>query len=317
MPKPPFPNAIRAVIGFVIGLIVTLIIVGVVRKLVWGLDIYLLGSDLGIIKLGFLDKLFSGFFWDDQATFMFGMFGGALGFLWGAGATYDFAAEDMYAPKAKALTNSYIPLDPDAPQDVNNPLLALLPAFGGIGAAVVILAICILWILAVIELAAIPVGFTVLGFVAIGAALRAAMGEKVTFSTSSLVIITILTLIGFGMDLNVLPQIFPSEAKTQVTNPDAELTEFSDIDFNFLGIVNLENESKAYIFAFYSLFILFNIVGIGATLGIVFFFLNKLIANAQVQPAEPVDDSQFFPLKIATFFTDWALDILKSVSFQR
>jgi hypothetical protein len=303
MPKPPFPNAGRAVVGFVFGLVLTAIIVGLVRWLVWGLDVY------------FIPTLTSGWFWDDQATFMFVMLGGALGFLWGAGAVYDFAEEGMDGGgEVKALAAPRIPLDPDAPQDVTNPLVALMPAFGGITFVVVILAICILWIVAVIQLSAIPVGFTVLGLVAISAGLRLAMGEKVSFSTNSLVIIGLLTLMGFGMDANVLPNIFPSEARTQLSNPDAERTEFSEIDFNFVGLVELESTNKAYLFVFFSLFVLFNIVGIAATLGIVVYFLNKFILGAQAQPAQPLDDSQFFPLKIATFFTDWALDILNGVT---
>jgi hypothetical protein len=136
MPQPPKPNAGRAVIGFVIGLVIGLVVVGMVR-FIQGLDVFAIAA---------LDFLFAGNFWDDEATFMFAMLFGALGFVWGAGALYDFSKE---AEQSRAI-QPRIPIDPDAPKVNTSPVMALLGAFPSMGTSIAVM------VLAAVILVLIP-----------------------------------------------------------------------------------------------------------------------------------------------------------------
>jgi hypothetical protein len=127
LPPPPPPNAGRAVIGFPIGGIALLVITAVVRFFVHGMDSYLIN-----VKL--VDKLFAGWFWEDEATLMIFLLGGAIGFMWGAGMFYDFSSAP--APKSKVAR---IPVDPDAPPDLDRNLIA--PLFEAIPSVLVVIVV--------------------------------------------------------------------------------------------------------------------------------------------------------------------------------
>ncbi|HLA42697.1 MAG TPA: hypothetical protein VJZ27_04645 [Aggregatilineales bacterium] len=131
MPRPPRPNAGRAIIGFVLGMIISIVIVGIVRLVVWGIGFY-------AVPVEIMNNFFAGWFWEDEATLMWAMFGGVMGFVWGSGALYDFSVEAESTRKARTR----IPLDPDAPRDLTAsplaPLMEALPSVIFVVAAIVI-----------------------------------------------------------------------------------------------------------------------------------------------------------------------------------
>lgn len=125
MPKPPafliLPGFFRAIAGFIIGLVVTLLVVGLIRQNLLGTPMYLIGLEF-LNDIPFLgDK---GAFWNDQGTFMFAMFGAALGYLWGAGAIHGSVPTKL--PQRAIVPR--IPSDPDAPRVSTNPLAPLMGA---------------------------------------------------------------------------------------------------------------------------------------------------------------------------------------------
>ncbi len=137
MPRPPQPNAIRALLGFPIGMIGLLLVLGIFRHFVQGIDAYLVPVEL-------LDGFFAGWFYEDEATLMFAILGGAFGFVWGSGATYDFEKEASFREDADAqpglMRLPYIPADPDAPQTPSrNPLMPILGALPGLALVSVVL----------------------------------------------------------------------------------------------------------------------------------------------------------------------------------
>ncbi|MFP4321190.1 MAG: hypothetical protein ACLFTK_01920 [Anaerolineales bacterium] len=137
MPRPPRPNIMRALLGFPLGLVVMLLVVGFFRHFVQGMDAYLMPVEV-------LDGLFAGWFYEDEATLMFAILGGAFGFLWGSGATYDFEKEEHYREQSgggsEIMKLPYIPANPDAPQPVrNNPAKPFLGALPGLALVSIVL----------------------------------------------------------------------------------------------------------------------------------------------------------------------------------
>ncbi len=138
MLKPPaplvLPGFFRAIAGFVLGLVIAVVVTGLIRNNFLGSPMYLIGWDFlnDIPLLG--DK---GVFWDDQATLMFGLFGGALGYLWGAGAIYGHVPTKL--PQRAIVPR--IPVDPDAPRERRNPLAPLVEALPGLGMVFLVLVI--------------------------------------------------------------------------------------------------------------------------------------------------------------------------------
>lgn len=141
MPQPPRPGGMRAMMSFPLGMVVMLVIVGIIRHFFQGIDAFL-------VPVKLLDGFFAGWFWEDQATFMFSLLGGALGFMWGAGAVHDFSKDEV---PTKAIKRR-IPVDPDAPLDPGRNLIApLFEALPSIGVVIVIM------IVVLILIGAIPV----------------------------------------------------------------------------------------------------------------------------------------------------------------
>lgn len=132
-----YPGFFRAITGFVVGLVITLLVVGFIRQNILGSPMYLIGweflNDIPLIG----DR---GIFWDDQATFMFALFGGALGYLWGAGAIYGRVPTKF--PERAIVPR--IPADPDAPRMSNSPLTPLMGALPAVGIVVLVLAITVI-----------------------------------------------------------------------------------------------------------------------------------------------------------------------------
>ena len=143
LPPPPPPGAGRAVPGFLFGGIVAAVLTAVVRFLFFSTDSYLIA-----VKL--VDRLFAGWFWEDEATFMFILLGGAIGFLWGAGMLYDFSKISPSQPK-----RARIPVDPDAPPDLDrNPIAPLLEAIPAVLSVIAVLGVVL------VILGVIPVAFS-------------------------------------------------------------------------------------------------------------------------------------------------------------
>jgi len=250
MPQPPQPNAIRALIGFPIGMVVTLVIVGIIRKLVWGLGVYLVD----------IESIFAGWFWEDEATLMFAMFGGAMGFVWGSGALYDFSAANA-APKEEKRR---IPTDPDAPTPIgNNPLRVLFEALPSVGTSTAIMLLATALLIAIPLLGGIP---------------------------------------------------FLSSISPQTVNESGDTGTFGKGDFNLLGIIKVENASQATMFVIFAIFVIVNILGIAATIAFIFYLLNRQVRVATEIPPTPQDGNAFLPIRLVSFFTDWAMDVLNGVS---
>ena len=140
LPPPPPPGAGRAIPGFLAGGLVTLVITAAIRFLFTGTNAFL-------IDLKLMDRLFEGWFWEDESTFMFALLGGAIGFMLGAGMLYDFSKPRPVREKALR-----IPADPDAPPDLDRNLIA--PLFEAIPAVlgVIVLLVVVLAIVGVIPL---------------------------------------------------------------------------------------------------------------------------------------------------------------------
>lgn len=133
------PGFFRAIAGFIVGLVTTLLVAGLIRQNLLGTPMYLIGLDF-LNDIPFLGD--AGAFWNDQATFMWAMFGGALGYLWGAGAIY--GAVPTKLPETAIVPR--IPSDPDAPHVSTNPLAPLmgaLPALAGLSVVLVLVALLV------------------------------------------------------------------------------------------------------------------------------------------------------------------------------
>jgi hypothetical protein len=252
MPRPPYPNAIRAVIGFVLGLAIGTLVVGLFRYLIQGIDAY-------AVPIKIMDGLFAGWFWDDEATFMFAFLAGAIGFMWGAGAVYDFPKEEqLRAANTKALTR--IPVDPDAPKPAPNPAQALFPAIPSMGVTVIVIVVAVL---IVVGLTIAPVG---------------------------------------------IRQASENEADIGTLDSEAE--------FGLLGLDQLDftGENKALIFVVFSVIVLGGIMTTAAILGGTLYFLNRQVKVAEVVEPDPNEGKNFLPIRLAAFFTDWAVDMLNGIS---
>jgi hypothetical protein len=244
MPRPPKPNAGRAIVGFVIGLVIGLIVVGIVR-LVQGLGMFL-------VDVHIMDRLFTGWFWDDEASFMFGMLFGALGFIWGAGALYDFSHE---AEPSRAI-KPRIPLDPDAPRITTNPAMALIGSIPSLGMATMMLVVTI-------------------------------------------VVLVVIIASGLG--------------SSQVTNEAADPNTFGTSDFNFLGLIKVEDVDQVQLFVVFSVLVLGGVVTTGIFIAMIVWLLNRQINTAAESKPEPSQGEAFLPIRLIAFFTDWVLDILDGV----
>lgn len=244
MPRPPKPNAGRATVGFVIGLVIGLILVGAVR-LIQGLGIF-------VVDVHIMDRLFAGWFWDDEATFMFGMLFGAMGFIWGAGALYDFSQE----PASSRALKPRIPLDPDAPRVTTNPVMALLGSIPSMGMATIVLVVTI-------------------------------------------VLLVVIIASGLG--------------SSQVTSEAADANTFGKSDFNFLGLIKMENADQAQLFVIFSLLVLGGVVATGIFIAMIVWLLNRQITVATQAEPTPSEGEAFLPIRLIAFFTDWVLDILDGV----
>lgn len=151
IPRPPFPNALRAVIFAPIGMVVVLLVVAFVRSL-QGVPIYLIPFDfelsLNLMIVNFDIKIMDAWFFDDEATLMFAFLGATIGFMWGSGAMYDFDKErriKQERAETRALALPTALPDPDAPRIIRNPFLSLISAIPamGITTLVVIIAIAV------------------------------------------------------------------------------------------------------------------------------------------------------------------------------
>jgi hypothetical protein len=289
------------------------IVLGLIRFVVWGLDVYIVPG------------LTAGWFWEEQATLMFALLGGAFGFLWGAGAVYDFENAPPPSPSTGSFpvplvnfSSLYIPSDDKAAELQSHPALVMAKGFFGaipaIGYVVLVLLVCLAWLFIIIEFNHILVSLTVLGLIAVAYALRFLAGEKLTPpGPTGMVLIGLLLAYGLAADLGLLPNIFFGDTGTQTTNAAAERDEFSTANYNLLGLVELENASQSTLFIAFSLFVIFNIVGIAATLALILFGLNRLVVMANTEKNQPLSDDDFIFLKIGTFFTEWAIDVLNGV----
>lgn len=139
MPRPPAPNAIRAMIGFPIWFVIGALVVGVVRHFLQGIPAY-------FVPLEIMDGFFAGWFYDDEATFMFALIFGAAGFIWGSGGMYDFKKEAA----RPVVVRERIPRDPDAPRFQGNPLGAMFDSIPAMGLAIGVL------VLTTVLLAGVP-----------------------------------------------------------------------------------------------------------------------------------------------------------------
>lgn len=150
-PIPP-PSFFRAVPGFVIGFIVAIILAGLVRMLVFGM--YPLMNPTELIEL------YAGGFLDDEAMLMWGLFGGALGFVWGVGGVIgtplDSSQGKALIPVERKVATSRIPSDPDAAASAseNNPAYQL---FGVLPQTIIVPLILILVTLLLVLIATAPV----------------------------------------------------------------------------------------------------------------------------------------------------------------
>ena len=322
MPKPPYPNAIRAVIGFPLGLITSLVVVALIRVFVFeGIGAYLVDVDLGVGG-----GLFRGWFWNDEGTFALALLGGLMGFLWGAGAVYD---EEKYAgdsggfsPLALLSPGSRIPADPDAPRISHNPLAGL---FGTIPAIIYIIAVLIalsVWLASVIAFERLALGPTFVVIILAGLAFNALLNspeDRFKPSPTAITLIAIIILFGFATDLGVIPKFLPTTTSEQTGTESSQTDVFGEADYNFVGLIELEGQSQAALFVFFAVFVVFNIIGIAATIALVMYLLNGLVNTVATVDSEPIDSDSFvggiimFVIRLTQFFTEWALDIVNGV----
>jgi len=83
MPTPPKPSAIRALIGFPLGVGIVSFLVALITHFGFGMDGY-------FVPVKLMEGLFAGWFWDNEISLIFALFGGGFGFFWGSGAFFDF-----------------------------------------------------------------------------------------------------------------------------------------------------------------------------------------------------------------------------------
>lgn len=124
----------------------------------------------------------------------------------------------------------------------------------------------------------------------------------VTVIIVGVIVITMIILV-------VLPLIGPDV--TQVTDEKASVTEFSgDANFNFLGLVTFD-VNQSYLIIGFTMIVILLVVGAPLGLALLFYLLNRQVAEAAAAPPEPDQGQQFFPIRLIGFFNQWVLDIVQ------
>lgn len=128
-------------------------------------------------------------------------------------------------------------------------------------------------------------------------------------ATGILVAVMVVTLVL----IYVFPQLgFSTE---QVRGEAASVVTFKGEDnFNLLGLYTFENVNQSALFLAFSVIVMLLVLGAPISLALAFYLLNREVETAKQAAAVPANTDEWFPIRLAGFFNEWMLDIVKMSS---